>query len=123
MFFIGIFGIEAKEKVIGSLPNFACKSCTSNNAKIIKHYNYFHFFFIPVFKWGEEYIVLCDECNSIYSIPKEKGKAFELGKEEISYWDLKPLQIKNLSFTCPSCGKETESSFDFCPYCGNTLNK
>lgn len=122
MFFIGIFGIESKEKDIGSLE-FNCKSCNSQQAKIIKRYYFFHFFFIPLFKWKESYLAVCKQCNSLYQVPKDKGKTFEKGANDISYWDLKPLKIYTLPQNCPSCGKTIESNFDFCPYCGKAFEE
>lgn len=123
MFFIGIFGIENKQKLIGTIDDFACKSCKHNHAKVIKYYNYFHFFFIPLFKWGEKYYIVCDECESLYSISKEKGKAFEHGKDSISYWDIKSLKINTTPETCPYCNETVENKFDFCPYCGKSLHE
>ena len=97
MFFIGIFGIDNKFKEIKVLNNFSCKNCNiSNGASLVKYYTFFHFFFIPIFKWNEEYYVICNGCNSSFSIPKEKGKAIERGEDiEISYWDLKDNNINN----------------------------
>ncbi len=123
MFFIGIFGIESKEKTIGEINDFSCRNCRHNHAEIIKSYHFFHFFFIPVFKWKEEYYCICHQCKSIYGIPKEKGKAFERGEAEISYWDLKAIQINSLPYICPSCGRNIEEKFDYCPYCGEMLHK
>ena len=93
MFFIGIFGIDNKFKEIKVLNSFSCKNCNiSNGASLVKYYTFFHFFFIPIFKWNEEYYVICNGCNSSFSIPKEKGKAIERGEDiEISYWDLKEV--------------------------------
>ena len=49
MFFIGVFGIEDKEKEIKIIRNFQCKNCSiSNGGKINKTFTYFHFFFIPI---------------------------------------------------------------------------
>ena len=104
MFFIGIFGIDNKFKEIKVLNNFSCKNCNiSNGASLVKYYTFFHFFFIPIFKWNEEYYVICNGCNSSFSIPKEKGKAIERGEDiEISYWDLKDNNINRFEYE--SCG-------------------
>ena len=81
MFFIGIFGVDNKEKEIKILNNIVCKNCNiSNGGKLIKTFTYFHFFFIPIFKWNEKYYVICSGCNSIFSISNEKGKAIEKGE-------------------------------------------
>ena len=101
MFFIGVFGIDNKEKEIKILNNFCCKNCNeSSEAKLIKTYSFFHFFFLPLFKWNEKYYVICNGCNSIFNIDKEKGKAIERGeKSEISYWDLKEVNNSSMTLT------------------------
>ena len=78
MFFIGIFGIENKQKEVKQLENIYCKTCSTRTmGTLIKSYEYFHIFFIPIFRWNEKYYVMCKRCNSIYEISKEKGKAIE----------------------------------------------
>ena len=128
MFFIGVFGIEDKEKEIKILSNLCCKNCNfSNGARLIKRFSCFHFFFIPIFKWNESYYVICNSCNSIYSIPKEKGKAVENDENvEITYWDLQEMNINNYGGyynikRCPRCNREIEKSFEYCPYCGEKI--
>lgn len=127
MFFIGIFGIENKEKEIMTLDNFSCKNCNRNiSARLFKRYDFFHFFFIPLFKWNIEYYVVCSSCNSVFSIPKEKGKAIEDGQDvKITYWDLNEMTSNTYGYNevcrCSSCGKEVDSNFDYCPYCGNKI--
>lgn len=121
MFFIGIFGIDRKQKEIGHLPNLSCKSCTHTSIHLIKQYNCFHFFFIPIFKWHEIYFAECNQCNSLYEIPIEKGKAFEQKQGDISYWDLKSLKLSSPSCTCSFCGKDIEEDFVYCPYCGKCV--
>ena len=50
MFFIGIFGIEHREKIIKEINNLTCKRCLQNvTGKLVKQYDYFHFFFISIF--------------------------------------------------------------------------
>ena len=90
MFFIGVFGIENKDKEIKSLNNISCKKCNMTvTGNLIKNFDFFHFFFIPIFKWNEKYYVVCDKCKSVYIIPNDKGKAIEHDENiEISYWDM-----------------------------------
>ena len=127
MFFIGVFGIDNKEKEIKILNNFCCKNCNeSSEAKLIKTYSFFSFlFFLPLFKWNEKYYVICNGCNSIFNIDKEKGKAIERGeKSEISYWDLKEVNNSYENYyirKCPKCNRELENDFEYCPYCGEKL--
>lgn len=127
MFFIGVFGIDRKEKEIKIIDNLNCKNCSiSNKSRLIKTYDFFHFFFIPVFKWNENYYVICDGCNSIYSISREKGKTIESGEDiEIRYWDLNEVNNRAENYysikRCSKCNKELDTSFGYCPYCGEKL--
>lgn len=127
MFFIGIFGIDNKEKEIKIINNLCCKNCNiSNEARLIKIFTFFHFFFIPLFKWNESYYVICNGCNSIFNISKEKGKSVENGEDiEITYWDLKEVNNNYGSYyivrRCPRCSREVENTFEYCPYCGEKI--
>jgi DNA-directed RNA polymerase subunit RPC12/RpoP len=129
MFFIGIFGIQNKEKEIKYLNNISCNSCNSESgAKLIKSYNFFHFFFIPLFKWNEKYYVICSNCSGIFEIPQEKGKRIENGEDvEITYWDLKTVETGHYNYgytagsKCSHCGRTVEPHFEYCPYCGARL--
>jgi hypothetical protein len=127
MFFIGIFGIENKEKDIKILSNLSCKKCNlSVTGRLIKAFSYFHFFFIPLFKWDEKYYVVCDNCRTVYSISKEKGKAVEHGENiDVTYWDLQE-EVYNEYYNdnyykpkkCSNCDKIVEPNFKYCPHCG-----
>ncbi|AWK51516.1 zinc-ribbon domain-containing protein [Clostridium beijerinckii] len=126
MFFIGIFGIENKDKEIKSLNNISCKKCNMTvTGNLIKNFDFFHFFFIPIFKWNEKYYVVCDKCKSVYIIPKDKGKAIEHGENiEISYWDVQEAYTDGYSNNyydenkCKNCGAKVDSKFKYCPHCG-----
>jgi len=125
MFFLGIFGIETKSKEITDINNSICKHCRKLGAyKLVKQYSYFHFFFIPLFKWGIEYYLISRCCNSIFGISKEKGKRLELGIDTIvgdhelsDKDDARVLQM----YSCPECGNKLERPIKFCPYCGKRL--
>lgn len=123
MFFVGIFGIESKEKKIKELPNILCKSCNKVEiGQLIKTYSYFHFFFVPIFKWNESYYVVCNSCSTTYDISKEKGKKIERGEEKnITYWDLREINRGGNIRVCKSCNHQVEDRFLYCPYCGNRL--
>lgn len=128
MFFIGIFGIETKEKLIKILEGINCKHCTSNRrGKLIKIYTFFHFFFIPIFKWNEKYYITCENCNAVYEIPKEKGKAMEKGeKVEIVNSDIVDLNAKYSKYgamnVCPNCKKVLDKNYKYCPHCGEKIS-
>ena len=128
MFFIGIFGIENKEKEIKIISNFICKSCNRvTNGRVIKFYEFFHFFFIPIFKWNEKYYVECESCKKVFSISKEKGKMIEREENiDLTYWDLNEVNngyqdYYNLNNVCNNCRKIVDSNYIYCPYCGNKI--
>ncbi len=123
MFFIGIFGVEDKQKEIKKVRSVCCKGCNENILTLVKEFSFFHIFFIPLFKWNEKYFLICNNCNAIYEISKEKGMGMEHGEDiEITYWDLKYMeQVYHEGYAqlkCKNCGKAIESNFEFCPYCG-----
>ena len=128
MFFVGIFGINNKQEEIEFVDDIQCRNCNNNKGgRLIKTFNLFHFFFIPIIKWNEKYYIICDNCKSTYEIPKEKGKAREKGENiEITYWDLRPVEMANYNGghpinRCSSCGRTIKSDFEYCPYCGNKI--
>lgn len=124
MFFIGIFGVEDKQKEIKKIDTVNCKNCNGRYFTLIKQYTFFHIFFIPIFKWNEKYLLICSNCNNIYEIPKEKGSAIEKGESiEITYWDLNMMYNDSyVQVRCSNCGKIIDNSFEFCPYCGKRKN-
>lgn len=124
MFFIGIMGIENKIKDIKSINDISCKGCNKTvNGRLIKNYTFFHFFFIPLFKWNESYYLICNSCGRTYGITKEKGKAIEKGENiEINYWDLQEVNTNSYGQRiCSHCGRAVEGEFIYCPYCGKQI--
>lgn len=126
MFFVGLFGVDNKEKEIKVLNNFCCKKCSeASEAKLIKIYSFFHFFFIPLFKWNEKYYVICKRCNFIFSIDKEKGRKIEVGEKiDVSYWDLREVNDNYQDYyvkRCARCNRRLGNEFEYCPYCGEKL--
>lgn len=126
MFFIGVFGIQNKQEEIKYLNDVPCRNCDKGSVgKLIKTFNFFHFFFIPIFKWNAKYYVICSGCSSLYEIPQEKGKGIERGENiDISYWDLRPVETghtHSASNICGHCGKAVEADYEYCPYCGTKI--
>lgn len=129
MFFVGMFGVQNKQKEIKILNNISCENCDKGlGGKIIKTFHFFHFFFIPLFRWNEKYYIICSGCNSVYEIPQDKGKRIDKGENiEITYWDLRPINTgyDNGNYSaenrCSHCGKVTEPNFKYCPYCGTKI--
>lgn len=125
MFFIGIFGVENKEKEIKDINNVTCKNCGRMTVyKLVKSYNEFHFFFIPIIKWNTKYYVIARCCNSVYEIPAEKGRKIEDGISVPIYdGDMIPIYVYDNSKEshCPFCRKEVDKTFQFCPHCGGKI--
>jgi hypothetical protein len=129
MFFFGIFGIESKEKELRFIQNVICKACSSMSTyRLIKVYNYFHFFFIPIFKWGEVYYVEARCCRAVFEIDKEVGRKLETGGDiPLTDADLRQAYTGSHSHgyanerVCHTCGRNVDSSYSYCPYCGNKM--
>lgn len=124
MFFIGVFGIESKQKEIKFLESFPCKNCDGGRgSRIIKTLDLFQFFFIPLFRWNERYYIICNDCGAAYEIPQDKGKRIEKGENlEITYWDLKECNAcGNVQRKCLRCGRTVDEDFEYCPYCGERI--
>lgn len=130
MFFFGIFGIQSKQKEIRQIQNIICKACGAISAyTLIKTCNCFEFFFIPLFKWGETYYLQDKRCGAVFEISKELGHRLERG-DDISFndWDLKETNTaydygySNSGYIiCKNCGRKFDSSYAYCPYCGEKL--
>lgn len=123
MFFIGIFGIENKDKKVKELTSLSCKKCNrTTTGELIKNYNYFHLFFFPIIKWGETYYVTCNQCGSLFLISKEKGESIENGENiEVTYWDLQENHENNHYRVCGNCGNRIEANYKYCPHCGEKI--
>lgn len=123
MFFIGVFGIETKQEEIKDIQNVICKGCGSlTSYRLIKTYNLFHFFFIPIIKWSKRYFLISRCCNSAFEILSEKGEQLERGMDiPLNDDDLKPLYNDYSYNLCPNCKREVDLSFMYCPFCGTRL--
>lgn len=81
MFFFGFFGVMSRQKELGQFKDTSCKSCGNVAVyNLIKIYNVFYLFFIPIFKWGNRYYAQCKTCNSIFQVEDNTGKEIEEGK-------------------------------------------
>ncbi|NLM13965.1 MAG: zinc ribbon domain-containing protein [Epulopiscium sp.] len=123
MFFIGIFGIEQKQKEVSDRRNIICPSCEAlGSYRLIKVYNYFHIFFIPIFKWNIRYYIKTSCCNKMFEINAEIGKRIEDGEPvELKSDALQSLGAAEESNRCYHCGSTIDPRYSFCPYCGKNL--
>jgi ssDNA-binding Zn-finger/Zn-ribbon topoisomerase 1 len=123
LFFIGVFGIENKEKEIREIQNRVCKSCGKlTSYTLVKTYNYFHIFFIPTFKWSTRYYLIARCCGAVFEIPLGLGRKLEAGEDmPIKDEDLTGINQGYGASTCPSCRSQVEHKFLYCPYCGTKM--
>ncbi len=124
MFFIGVFGIQAKEEKIETGGRITCPSCDAETKiELVKSYSYFHVFFIPTFKWDIRYYVHTGCCGSVYELDPDIGMQFERGgNPEIRPEDLRRIDRYLPYKTCPDCGAQVDSHYNFCPNCGKKID-
>ncbi|AVQ45219.1 MULTISPECIES: zinc ribbon domain-containing protein [Clostridium] len=126
MFFFGIFGINTKQEEIEDFENLVCKKCgILSRYTVIKTYNVFHFFFIPLIKWGEKYYLKSRCCNTIYAISKENLDRVKV-ERSFNNIDLEEIYTESSSdnndtMICSNCGRAINCSFKYCPHCGEKL--
>lgn len=124
MFFIGIFGIQTKEKEITAIQNTICPSCEAlGSYQIIKTYDYFHIFFIPIFKWNIKYYIRTSCCRKAFMIDSQLGKEIEEGKiVDLRNEDLSGFNMITEKGKCLYCGAFVDDDrYAYCPYCGKPL--
>ena len=84
MFFVGVFGIQDKTKEIHREQNVICPVCGSYDSyQLFKTYTYFHFFFIPLWKWNYRFFIKTRCCNRFCQIDQEIGTRIEKGETVI----------------------------------------
>ena len=122
MFFIGIFGTGTNVIPIKGVTSCNCPVCSKQvKMSATMKYNYFHIFFIPVFKYSKEYICTCPACASAFLLKEEIAKTLDSDFDaNISESDLFILK-DNYSGRCPGCGFKNPSSANFCQNCGISL--
>jgi len=122
MIFIG--GISDKNIELMELNPTMCKHCREScKMNVYKHYYFFHFFFIPLWKWKLNYYVICEDCQTIMQISNEKGEQLEQGEAvEFTLWD---LEVRNEGEapqkTCANCHEKMIKTYQYCPHCGEKI--
>jgi predicted amidophosphoribosyltransferase len=126
MFFIGIFGIEEKEKEIKTFSQIVCPLCGRlTQASLTMHFTYFHIFFIPTFRWNRHYFVKLRCCGAVYEADAEYASVLK-ETETIDFTRLKRIRSSFSQFSgfdstdtvCPNCHRSYDAGFAFCPHCG-----
>ena len=122
MFFIGLFGTNFKVEPSGFATTNGCPCCKSDKPlHIARKYNYFHAFFIPLFKFGSSYIATCPNCASVFEAANSLGdRARAEGTAHAYPHELNLLQ-NNYRPRCTDCGKILNGGDKFCPNCGKAI--
>lgn len=125
MFFIGVFGTSDKEKVIGEVTLDQCPNCEGTpQGEVVTRYSYFHLFFLPVYKWNQEFAVYCRGCRTWFYLDAEVGHQIEKGfLKTLNYWQLKKADMSRTSHFCLRCGGEMSPEYLYCPHCGAKRNQ
>ena len=121
MFFIGIFGIEDKEKPIRDFTNVVCPVCGRlTSAYFFERYTYFHLFFIPTFRWNKHFFVKLRCCGAVYEADAAYAEQLKTAAD-IDFARLKKISGGfggDMFAHCSRCGAEFDASFAYCPHCG-----
>lgn len=122
MFFIGVFGIEDRQKEIMKINDIVCPGCGRYAAAaLVFSYTFFHFFFIPLFKWNKTWFVRLHCCKAVYECGGEAAEEIRrTGKIDFSKCQ-KRHGAHDGGRHCPHCGSQVSSGFSYCPYCGKEL--
>ncbi len=121
MFFFGIMGIGSKAKPAG-MAAAACPLCGRQvQMSIACSYSYFHFFFIPLFRFGVQYYATCPGCAGVFALEKRLGDCIKKGQPiTLTAADLRPVK-PNQPNLCPACGHRNPAGSAFCNRCGHPL--
>lgn len=103
-------------KIVKRLVGICPKCHQQRELVLLKTYQCFRIFFIPVWRWGEKYFVKDETCSVSYSISEEDAVLVQYGKKELSHCQLKELH--EIGAKCTICGRIYDESYRFCPHCG-----
>ena len=61
------FGTKRGKQKTQKLPHISCNYCQQTGTlTIVSHHNYFHLFWIPIFKIGTSRFAECSHCKKVY---------------------------------------------------------
>ncbi|MGI6161832.1 MAG: zinc ribbon domain-containing protein [Christensenellales bacterium] len=121
MFFIGVFGVNDKEKEIKRFDPSACPCCGRlSSCTLIESFRCFHIYFLPLFKWKKRYTLAFGCCGCAYEADPDYAAELKYS-DSVDISRLKKLEYTSKSGVCQSCGRQSEGNYAYCPYCGNRL--
>jgi len=82
----------------------------------MEEYTYFHFFFIPIFKWGRRYYVEARCCGRVFEVPKDYVEEI-LRNDTVDVERLREIHMPYK--VCRNCNNYVDSNYKYCPHCGN----
>ncbi len=101
MFFIGIFGTDAKVVPVGQISGLPCAACGRQaDFSVCRQYSYVHAFFIPLVKYGKQML---------------RGEPVHPSPSDLH------LLKNNCVPRCASCGAPRQQGDVFCSKCGTKL--
>ena len=119
--FIGIFGIDSKKKTVMELASVICPNHGMTRAVLSMSFTFFHFFFIPLFRWNRQYLLEL-RCGCVYALTKEQAQDIQAGGA-VDFRGLNRVFSggKAAYKHCRSCNKNFDTSYRYCPFCGSEL--
>ncbi|MFY9494727.1 MAG: zinc ribbon domain-containing protein [Limnochordia bacterium] len=80
VFFVGIFGVQFKAKSLIVEQGVICPCCGAyDRYEVLKTFNYFHIFFIPVWRWNKHYYIRTRCCSQTSELRQDVGERIERG--------------------------------------------
>lgn len=74
------FGLGSRRRKLKLKVKHSCDVCsTTGDKRILKIYDYFHIFFIPIIVWGKKYFLFCERCQAGLEISKADFKSIKKG--------------------------------------------
>ena len=122
MFFIGLFGTNFKVESAGYLQHEGCPCCGEKAPlHLARKYQYFHAFFVPLFKFGSAYYATCPTCASVFEVSDALGKNAEQNGTAKAYDTDLHLMQNNYRPACPQCAALLGAHDRFCRNCGRPV--
>ena len=110
-----IMDIIAMMKILKTFRGY-CDTCECDGTiELLKSYQCFRLFFIPLFKWHVQYY-LKNSCGGQVTISEEVALGILHGTIDIEKMHIEHERIQFNQ--CLTCGQVLESNFEYCPYCG-----